>query len=632
MSEQIPTEQGAPQKKMVERRELDRVTVRFAGDSGDGMQLAGTQFTATAAVAGHDFSTLPDFPAEIRAPAGSIPGVSSFQIRFASEDIFTPGDQPDVLVAMNPAALKAHVPDLPRGGTIIVNSDEFGAANLKKAGYEQNPLENDTLAGYRVFDVPITTLNQRALAETGLSAKEIHRSKNFFALGLMYWLYDRPIETAMELIDHKFGGKPEAAAANKITLKAGHAFAETAEMFTEHYVVRAADLAPGEYRNVTGNTATALGFLAASQRSGRPLFYGSYPITPASDVLHELSRFKQFGVVTFQAEDEIAAMGSTVGAAFGGALALTGTSGPGFALKGEALGMAVMTELPLVVINVQRAGPSTGMPTRTEQADLFQALFGRNGESPVAVVAPSSPADCFDLAIEACRIAFKFMTPVVFLSDGYLANGSEPWRIPEVDSLPQIEVTFTTEAQGFQPYARDEQTLARPWAVPGTPGLEHRIGTLEKAQGSGHVSYDAQNHQRMVELRAEKIARIAQDLPPVEPYGPAEGDVLVVGWGSSYGAVRSAVQQHRREGRAVSHVHLRYVNPFPRGLGELLRGYKKILVPELNLGQLEWMLRAEFLVDTVGFHKVMGTPFFIQEIYDRVAELCEEVAESAASK
>ncbi|MBK8480061.1 MAG: 2-oxoacid:acceptor oxidoreductase subunit alpha [Proteobacteria bacterium] len=608
---------------MVERKELSRVTIRFSGDSGDGMQLAGTHFTNTSALIGNDVSSLPAFPAEIRAPAGSVPGVSSFQISFANEDIFTPGDQPDVLVAMNPAALAANLQDLPRGATIIVNSDEFHAASLKKASYAVSPLEDGSLAGFRVFEVPITSMNERTLAETGLTSQEVVRCKNFFALGLMYWLFNRPTEPTLRLIAEKFGRRQDLANANQLALKAGHAFGETAEMFSEHYVVRPANLEPGTYRNITGNSAIALGCLAVSQITGLPLFYGSYPITPASEILHELSRFKQFGVKTFQAEDEIAAIGSTIGAAFGGALGLTGTSGPGFALKGEALGMAVMTELPLVVVNVQRAGPSTGMPTRTEQADLLQAMFGRNGESPVAVVAPATPADCFNMAVEAFRIALRHMTPVVLLSDGYLANGSEPWRIPNAADLPRIDVQHAEARPGevFRPYARDPESLARPWAVPGTPGLEHRLGTLEKEDGSGKVSYDGENHHRMVLLRAEKIARIAQDVPPQEVWGAEEGRVLVLGWGSTFGALRSAVQRHRREGRSVSHAHLRYLNPFPANLGQILGRFERVWLPEINLGQLALLLRARFLVDVRGYNRVAGRPFGINEIYEQIGQL-----------
>ena len=601
--------------------ELDRVTIRFAGDSGDGMQLAGLQFTNTSAVFGNDVSTMPDFPAEIRAPAGSIPGVSAFQVSFSSYDIHTPGDAPDVLVAMNPAALRAHLADIPKGSTIIVNSDEFTETNLKKAVYERNPLEDDTLAGYRVITVPITSMNARALKKSGLSTTQVDRSKNFFALGLMFWLFERPLEPTLHWIESKFAKNPDVAKANADTLKAGYNFGETAEMFPVHYRVPKARLAPGRYRNITGNQATALGFLAASHLSGRPLFYGSYPITPASDILHELARFKNFGVKTFQAEDEIAAIGAAIGAAFGGSLGLTGTSGPGLALKSESLGLAVMVELPIVVAMIQRSGPSTGMPTKTEQADLLQVMFGRNGEAPVAVVAPATPAECFDMAIESFRIALKYMVPTVFLSDGYLGTGSEPWLIPSIEQLLKIEVKFATDPDTFRPYARDEDTLARPWAVPGTPGLEHRIGGLEKADVSGNVSYDAENHMRMVAYRAEKIERIANDIPDVEVVGEPEGSLLVVGWGSTYGAILSAVQRTQASGMPVSCAHLRYLNPFPPNLGDVLARFDRVLIPELNLGQLRMLIRGRYLVDAVGLNKVSGRPFLIREIEEKIAEL-----------
>ena len=601
--------------------ELDRVTIRFAGDSGDGMQLAGLQFTNTSAVFGNDVSTMPDFPAEIRAPAGSIPGVSAFQVSFSSYDIHTPGDAPDVLVAMNPAALHAHLADIPKGSIIIVNTDEFTETNLKKAVYERNPLEDDTLAGYRVITVPITSMNARALKKSGLSTTQVDRSKNFFALGLMFWLYERPLEPTLRWIEEKFAKNPDVANANADSLKAGYNFGETAEMFPVHYRVPKARLAPGRYRNITGNQATALGFLAASHLSGRPLFYGSYPITPASDILHELARFKNFGVKTFQAEDEIAAIGAAIGAAFGGSLGLTGTSGPGLALKSELLGLAVMVELPIVVAMIQRSGPSTGMPTKTEQADLLQVMFGRNGEAPVAVVAPATPAECFDMAIESFRIALKYMVPTVFLSDGYLGTGSEPWLIPSIEELPKIEVKFATDPDTFRPYARDEDTLARPWAVPGTPGLEHRIGGLEKADVSGNVSYDAENHMRMVAYRAEKVERIANDIPDVEVVGEPEGSLLVVGWGSTYGAILSAVQRAQASGMPVSCAHLRYLNPFPPNLGDVLSRFDRVLIPELNLGQLRMLIRGRYLVDAVGLNKVSGRPFQIREIEEKIAEL-----------
>ncbi len=602
-------------------QELERVTIRFAGDSGDGMQLAGLQFTNTSAVFGNDVSTVPDFPAEIRAPAGSIPGVSAFQVSFSSYDIHTPGDAPDVLVAMNPAALTAHLADLPKGATLIVNTDEFTETNLKKAAYDQNPLEDGSLSGYRVIRVPISSMNARALKDSGLDTRQIDRAKNFFALGLMFWLYERPLEPTLRWIEEKFGKNPAVQESNKKTLTAGYHFGETAELFPVHYRVPKARLTPGRYRNITGNEATALGFLAVSQLSGLTLFYGSYPITPASDILQELARFKNFGVKTFQAEDEIAAIGSAIGAAFGGSLGLTGTSGPGLALKSEALGLAVMVELPIVVAAIQRSGPSTGMPTKTEQADLLQVMFGRNGECPVAVVAPATPGECFDYAIEAFRIALKHMTPTVFLSDGYLGTGSEPWLIPAVEDLPRIAVTFATDPDTFRPYLRDPETLARPWAVPGTPGLEHRIGGLEKADITGNVSYDAENHDRMVRYRAEKVARIADDIPDLEVIGEPDGELLVLGWGSTYGAILTAVQRAQAKGLSVSCAHLRYLNPFPSNLRDVLSRFEKVLVPELNLGQLLMLVRARYLVDAVGLNKVTGRPFLIREIEQKVMEM-----------
>ena len=603
-------------------RALCRVTIRFAGDSGDGMQLVGTHFTTASAVIGNDFSTAPDFPAEIRAPAGSLPGVSAFQISFASEDIFTPGDQPDVLVAMNPAALKRNLGDLSRGARIIVNEDEFTKINLKKAGYEASPLGNGVLDGFLVHSVPITSMTLRALSASELTSQQKSRCKNFFALGLLCWLYDRPLQTMVAMIGDKFRGDSDVKDANLAVLKAGHAYGETAEMFGERFRVPQAELAPGLYRNITGNSATALGFLSASRLAGKDLFYGSYPITPASDVLHELARLKRFGVRTFQAEDEISAVGAAVGAAFGGALALTGTSGPGIALKSEAIGMAVMTELPLVVINVQRGGPSTGLPTKTEQADLLQVLYGRNGESPVAVVAPASPGDCFEMAIEACRIAVQHMTPVVFLSDGYLGNGSEPWKVPSMSDLTPFPVRHPRAGDEFAPYARDKW-LARPWALPGTAGLEHRIGTLEKENVTGNVSYDPHNHDRMVRLRAEKVAKIADNIPAQDVFGPGAGQLLVIGWGSTFGAIRSAVREHQRQGSAVSHAHLRYLNPLPRNLREVLTRFDQVLVPELNLGQLRMVLRSQFLVDAHALNKVAGQPFRIVEVYDRITQLLD---------
>ncbi|HYV83766.1 MAG TPA: 2-oxoacid:acceptor oxidoreductase subunit alpha [Pyrinomonadaceae bacterium] len=601
--------------------EVETVTIRFAGDSGDGMQLTGTQFTNTSAVVGNDISTLPDFPAEIRAPAGSLPGVSGFQLNFSSQDIKTPGDQPNVLVAMNPAALKVNLPDLEDGGTLIVNTDGFTAENLKYASYAANPLEDGSLAGYRVHKLPISTLNMNALkGNVELSRKEIDRSKNFFALGVLYWLYDRPMDNTLNWIRNKFAKSPELAKANEIALKTGYNFADTTEVFTTHYTVKKAQIAPGKYRKITGNEATAIGFVAASQISGRPLFYGSYPITPASDILHELSRHKTFGVKTFQAEDEIAAVCAAIGASFAGQIGLTGTSGPGVALKQEAIGLAVMTELPLVIVNVQRGGPSTGLPTKTEQADLFQSVWGRNGECPAIVVAPATPGDCFHMAIEAVRLAFKYMSPVFYLSDGYLANGAEPWAIPAIDDLPKIDVSFANDPATFMPYARDPETLARPYALPGTPGLEHRVGGIEKQHITGNVNYDPENHHFMVKLRQEKVDRAVASIPPVEVMGESTGKVLVLGWGSTYGSISSAVEKMQREGKSVSSAHLRYLNPFPRNLGEVLSGFETVIVPEMNLGQLCTMIRAKYLVDAVPFSKVKGRPFQIREIVRKVEE------------
>ena len=601
--------------------ELDTVTIRFAGDSGDGMQLTGTQFTNTSAIMGNDISTLPDFPAEIRAPAGSLPGVSGFQLNFSNHDIRTPGDQPNVLVAMNPAALKVNLPDLEEGGTLIINTDEFTKDNLEHAAYKSNPLDDGSLAGYRVHKLPISTLNRNALkGNVQLSRKEIDRSKNFFALGVLYWLYDRPLDSTLSWISSKFKKNPELVKANEVALKTGYNFAETTEVFTTHFTVKKAVIAPGRYRKITGNEATAIGFVTASQLAGRPLFYGSYPITPASDILHDLARFKNYGVKTFQAEDEIAAVCAAIGASFAGHIGLTGTSGPGVALKQEAIGLAVMTELPLVIINVQRGGPSTGLPTKTEQADLFQAVWGRNGECPAIVIAPSTPADCFDMAIEAVRLSFKYMVPVFYLSDGYLANGAEPWRLPEIDKLPKIDVNFVTDPNNFMPYARDEVTLARPWALPGTPGLEHRIGGIEKQHLTGNVNYDPENHHLMVRLRQEKVDRAANDIPLIEIFGAKTGKVLVLGWGSTYGSITSAVEKMQGEGKSVSSAHLRHLNPFPKNLGEVLAGFETVIIPEMNLGQLATMIRAKFLIDAVAFSKVKGRPFQIREIVRKVEE------------
>ena len=602
-------------------QELDRVTIRFAGDSGDGMQLTGTQFTRTAAVFGNDISTLPDYPAEIRAPAGSVPGVSGFQISFSSSEIHTPGDAPDVLVAMNPAALKANIRDLAPGGAIIVNSDAFTPPNLAKAGYPTSPLADDSLRAYTVFEIPVSTLNARALDGLDMTSKQVDLTRNFFALGIMFWLYGRTMETTHAWIEEKFGGRPIIAEANRRALNAGYAFGETTEIFHTTYRVAPAHLAPGTYRNITGNEATALGMLTASKLADRPLVYASYPITPASEILHYLSGWKNFGLKTFQAEDEIAAIGAALGVSYGGGLGLTGTSGPGMALKAEMLGLAVMVELPLVVVDVQRAGPSTGMPTKTEQSDLLQALFGRNGDSPIPVVAPATPAECFDYAIEAWRIALRHMTPVVYLSDALLANGSEPWRIPDLDGMPDLRVANRTERAGFYPYERDPETLARPWAVPGTPGLEHRIGGLEKLDVLGTISYDPDNHHRMQLLRAEKVARIVRDIPPLEVFGPPEGELLILGWGSTYGAIRSAVERLQEQGRKVSHAHLRHLNPFPANTGDVVRSYRRVLIPELNMGQLRMLIRSMFLVDAEGFNLMRGKPFQIGEILAKAEQV-----------
>jgi 2-oxoglutarate ferredoxin oxidoreductase subunit alpha len=606
---------------------LESVVIRFAGDSGDGMQLTGSQFTSTSAVLGNDISTLPDFPAEIRAPAGSLPGVSAFQLNFSSSEIRTPGDQPDVLVAMNPAALKTNLKDLPKGGILIVNEDAFIPRNLERADYQSNPLEDGSLKDYRVHRVPITTLNLNALADIDLPGKAKDRCKNFFALGMMYWMYDRPLTVTIDWIQKKFGKIPAVAESNIKALKSGFHYAETAEVIATHYKIKPAKLVPGKYRNIMGNTATALGFVAASYQAKTPLVYASYPITPASDILHELSRLKNFGVKTLQCEDEIAAIGAAIGASFGGCIGLTGTSGPGLALKSESLNLAIMVELPLVVMDIQRGGPSTGLPTKTEQSDLLQAMYGRNGDSPLCVLAPATPGDCFNMALEAVRIAIKFMTPVLYLSDGYLANGSEPWLIPDLEDLPKINVEYPTgmkEAQKFLPYEREEHTLARPWAIPGTPGLEHRIGGLEKEDITGNVSYDPLNHEKMTKLRAAKIAGIADDIPDIEIYGKDHGEVLVLGWGSTYGAITSAVEKLQRQGASVSSIHLRYLNPLPKNLGKILQGFRKVLVPEMNMGQLSLLLRAKYLLDIRSLNKVQGQPFKIAEIMEGVQKLLSQ--------
>jgi 2-oxoglutarate ferredoxin oxidoreductase subunit alpha len=597
-----------------EAEELEAVTIRFAGDSGDGIQLTGMQFTTSTALAGNDLSTLPDYPAEIRAPVGTLPGVSGYQIHFSSREVLTPGDAPDVLVAMNPAALKANVKDLKKGGILVINSDAFSQANLNKVGYAVNPLEDGSLSEFRVIPVELTRLTGNALDGMAMTKVQIDRCKNFFALGMMYWLYDRPMESTLKWIESKFKKNPLLVEANKKALHAGNAYAETAEIFGHHYKVKKAPIAPGRYRNITGNEATALGMVAASQLSGLELWYGSYPITPASDILHELSKHKAYGVKTFQAEDEIAAIGSAIGASFVGKLGCTGTSGPGVALKAEAIGLAVMVELPLVILNVQRGGPSTGLPTKTEQSDLLQAVYGRNGECPVPVLAPATPGECFTMVIEAFRISVKYMTPVFFLSDGYLGNGSEPWMIPDVSKLPRFTTTALVSKDAFKPYQRDPETLARPWAIPGLPGYEHRVGGLEKQDVTGNVSYDPDNHERMVRLRAAKVAKIVQEIPPTEVLGPKKGKVLVVGWGGTYGAITAAVKNCQTRGESVASIHLRHLNPFPSDLGEILANYENILIPELNLGQLFKMIRAKYLVPAVGLNKIKGQPFKIAEI------------------
>lgn len=602
--------------------ELESVAIRFAGDSGDGMQLTGTQFTNTSAVLGNDVSTMPDFPAEIRAPAGTLAGVSGFQVNFASHDIFTPGDAPQVLVAMNPAALRANIGDLEPGGTVIVNSDNFTPNNLRRANYETNPLEDGSLKGFRLIPVPLTTLNRHVVNDIeGLSNKDKDRTQNFFALGLTFWMYDRSLDTTLEWVKAKFGKKPEFLEANTRALKAGYHFGETTETFRTRYRIRSMPATPGIYRKITGNEATALGFVTAARRAGKTLFYGSYPITPASGILHELALLKHYDVRTFQAEDEIAALGSVIGAAFGGAFAVTATSGPGIALKSEAINLAIVLELPLVIADIQRGGPSTGLPTKTEQSDLLQVMFGRNGESPIPIIAAATPADCFTMAMEAFRLAIRSMSPVIFLSDGYLAESSEPWRIPDPDELPRIEVQHRTDPEGFLPYLRDEVTLSRPWVLPGTAGLEHRIGGLGKQDVTGNVSYSSEDHEHIVKIRAEKVGRLVNTIPEQTVFGPERGDLLVVGWGGTYGAIRSAVSAAQSEGKAVASAHLRYLNPFPRNLGEILSRYRQVLVPELNLGQLSLLLNARFPVRTIGLNKVQGQPFKISEIKRKIDEL-----------
>jgi 2-oxoglutarate ferredoxin oxidoreductase subunit alpha len=607
--------------KTVERRES--AVIRFAGDSGDGMQLTGTHFTNESAVAGNDLGTLPDFPAEIRAPAGSLAGVSAFQLNFSSGEVFTPGDDLDVLVAMNPAALRVNVTDLKPHGLLIVDGDTFTDQNLKKAEYTANPLTDGSLESYQVITVGLTKLTLNALKDLGLPARTVSRSRNFTALGLTSWLYHRPIEPTIAWLQQTFKKAPELIEANTRALRAGYNYGETTELFHVSYEVAPAKITPGTYRNVTGNAATALGLLAASQKAGLPLFLGSYPITPASDLLHELATYKNFGVYAMQAEDEIAAAGAAVGAAFGGAIGVTTTSGPGMNLKAETVGLAVCVELPIIICNVQRAGPSTGMPTKTEQADLLQALYGRHGESPLPVLAAATPTDCFDTIFEAVRIALKYMTPVIFLSDGYLANGAEPWRIPRAAVLPEIPVSFRTDPNGFFPYLRDPETFSRPWAVPGTPGLEHRIGGLEKEYLTGNVSYAPANHEQMVRVRARKIEGIVREIPPTHVDGAQEGDLLMLGWGGTYGSIAAAVRELGARGKSVGHAHLRYLNPLPSDLGNVLKRFRQILVPELNLGQLVRVIRAEYLVDAVGFHKIQGRPFKVSELVARALALLD---------
>lgn len=609
---------GRP-KKVVE---VESVAIRFAGDSGDGMQLTGDRFSSASALAGNDLRTFPDFPAEIRAPVGTLAGVSAFQINFSSEDIHTPGDALDALVAMNPAALKANIADLKRGGILIVNTDNFTEKNFQKAEMKSNPLDDENLRGnYQIFEVNITDLTRRALENMDLQSNLADRCKNFFALGLMYWMYSRPMDPTKEWIKQKFGNRSEIVEANTRAMEAGYHFGENTEAMASHYAVREATYPPGIYRSISGNVAVAYGFIAASRKLGLPLFWGAYPITPASDVLHELSRYKNFGVRTFQAEDEIAAVSSAIGASYAGALGVTCSSGPGIALKGEAIGLAVMTELPLVILNVQRAGPSTGMPTKTEQSDLLMSLYGRNGESPVPVLAASTPSDCYYVAIEAARIAVKYMTPVIMLTDGYLGNGSEPWLLPSEATIPEMSVDFRRDPEGFMPYERDPETLSRPWTIPGTMSLQHRIGGIEKQDGTGNISYDPQNHDHMVRLRASKVAGIAKDILPARVLGKDSGKVLVVGWGGTFGAIAAAVEALQARGASVSHVHLRHLNPFPSNLGEILKKFDKVLVPELNLGQLAKVIRSEYVIDAISFSKVQGKPFKVSELITKIEEL-----------
>ncbi len=613
---------GVPLQKSTQERES--VVIRFAGDSGDGMQLTGTRFTSESVLAGNDVGTLPDFPAEIRAPTGTLYGVSAFQINFSNKNVYTPGDDLDALVCMNPAALKTNLADLKQNGILIVDPSEFSSANLRKAEYEANPLDDNSLDKYQVYQVEVTKMTTLALKDTGLPNRSVMRSRNFFALGVVSWLYNRPIEPTLEWIQQRFGKNKAVAEANTLAIKGGYNLGENTDMFASSYEIKPAQIDPGTYRNITGNSATALGFVVAAQKAGLPLFLGSYPITPASDVLHELAEYKNYNVTTFQAEDEIAGVGSALGAAFGGALAITTTSGPGMNLKAETLGLAASVELPMVVTNIQRAGPSTGMPTKPEQTDLLQALYGRHGETPLPVIAASTPADCFHAAFEAARIAIKYMTPVILLTDGFLANASEPWLLPSVADLQDIEVEFRTDPQGFFPYLRDEQTLARPWVKPGTPGLEHRIGGIEKDYLTGNISYAPANHEQMVRVRHQKVTRITQEIPPTKVHGPERGKLLVLGWGSTYGAIAAAVEDAQAQGHTVAHAHLRHLNPLPADLGDVLSRYDRVLVPEMNMGQLLKLVRAEYLIDAIGLNKIQGRPFKVSEVATRIARLLEE--------
>ena len=612
---------SAPHKQVQER---DSVVIRFAGDSGDGMQVTGTQFATESVLAGNNIGTLPDFPAEIRAPTGTLYGVSAFQVQFSSKNVYTPGDDLDVLVVMNPAALKTNLSDLKQNGILIIDKEEFNETNLKKADYTTNPLEDGSLAKYQIYPIEITKMTTLALEALSLPNRSVMRCRNFFALGVVSWLFQRPIDNTLQWITQRFKRNNEVLEANTRALNGGYNYAENTEIFASSYEIKPAQIAPGTYRNISGNQATALGFVIAAKKAGLPLFLGSYPITPASDILHELASFKDFGVYTFQAEDEIAGVGAALGAAFGGAIGITTTAGPGMNLKAETIGLATVVELPLVIADIQRAGPSTGMPTKPEQSDLLQALYGRHGDAPVPIIAASTPADCFFAAFEAIRIAVTYMTPVFLLTDGFLANASEPWLLPKVADLPNIKVEFRTDPQGFFPYLRDENTLARPWVRPGTPGLEHRVGGLEKDYTTGNISYAPTNHEQMVRVRYRKLAKITQDIPPTKIHGPERGKLLVIGWGSTYGSITAAVNEAQQQGHSVSHVHLRHLNPLPADLGEVISRFEKVLVPEMNMGQLLRVLRTEYLVDAVGLNKIQGRPFKVSEISARIARMLEE--------